>query len=233
MFRSLILGFSAFAFSVFAAGPTASNVSLDKAFVPVGFDDNDRVEITIEGKLASTCYKVGEAQVRVDEHTQQVTVKQEVLQYGGICLNLGIPFTHTVSLGIVPAGEYSILDATSGQSLGKLSVAIAKSTSADDFLYASVTDANVTTDESNQKTLVLTGTFPDKCMTIKDTKFHYTKDAIVVQPIADRVEDPKGCPEGRYPFTKTYALSSGLRGVALLHIRVMNGQAINKMVDLD
>ncbi|NBW99597.1 hypothetical protein EBR03_08505, partial [bacterium] len=39
--------------------PKTVETALTKAYIPLGFDDNDRIQIAVAGTFKNTCYKVG------------------------------------------------------------------------------------------------------------------------------------------------------------------------------
>jgi hypothetical protein len=228
-----INGTSIMANDIFPTSPETINVSFGKSYVPVGFDDNDRTQITIEGSFPNTCYKVGPYATKVDLKTQTINVQQQAYRYNGICLQMIVPFNQVIDLGILPKGEYKIVDATTGKALSSIRIDQATKSEADEFLYAPMTDAYISTDPATGiHTLAVLGAFSDRCTVFEDIKVNYTSDVIVVQPIVKHIADRRNCGQQKVRFVKTVQLKDGLTGLYLLHVRSMNGQAINKMVDL-
>lgn len=213
--------------------PEVVNIGLKKAFVPIGFDDNDRIQFVVEGAFNSTCYKVGPYQVHKDMVSQTVRVQQTAYKYAGFCLQMLVPFTQVIDAGLVDAGEYSIKDHASGTWIGKLPVERATKPSPDDYLYAPVTGSHIVFDEEKKTNiLMLSGAFTDRCTKLKEVKVHYYTDVIVVQPIAERVIEERDCEPTMIRFQYPVEMQSGLKGNFLLHVRSMNGQAINQIVEL-
>lgn len=214
----------------YAKKPSIVGISVEKSFVPVGFDDNDRVQVTVAGAFPSTCYKVDTAKATVDAEQKAIRIWQTAYKYGGPCLRMIVPFTDVVDLGIVREGDYNLYDGPSGKWLGKLPITRSSHPGPDDYLYAPVNDAFLITDAAGTKTLTLIGEFSDRCTELKEVRVHYYPEVIVVQPIARRTEIGP-CEAMRNRFLKTVPLDPALRGTYLLHVRSMNGQAINKVVD--
>lgn len=220
--------------------PTQIPVALERTFVPIGFDDNDRVQITVQGRFNNTCYKVGPYQFKVDSAKKQLIVEQFAYHYTGLCLQMVVPFVQVMNIGLLRDGKYTIVDKTSNRILGVLPVTHSQDPSPevypDDYLYAPITDAVVVNDTATSKsTLRLTGTFTDRCTILRKEKVEvrYYPNVIVVLPIAERTQS-RGCDE----YTPTrfqieVELREGLKGSQLLHVRSMSGQAINKIVDLN
>ena len=112
-----------------------------------------------------------------------------------------------------------------------LPVETAKNFGPDDFLYAPTGDAYVDSRGNPQShVLRISGNFPNRCLRIREVKVAYYSDVIVVQPIMD--QSGRACTERSTPFNYSVALDATLRGRYLLHVRSMNGQAVNKLVDL-
>lgn len=224
---ALILGPASWAES--PSTPTVVNAPLEKAYVPVGFDDNDNVQIMAAGKFANTCLKVGPARTVVDHEHAVITVWHTAYEYSGNCVPMEVSFTSNLNVGLVPEGDYEIIDGTSRNSLGQIHIDPSKSVEADEFLYAPLFDAFVLTTESS---LLLVGNFSDACTTMKEVRVNYHPGVVVVQPIVKRPKK-KQCVSTTIPFVETVKLDSSLKGTQLLHVRSMNGQAINKVVHFE
>src|SRR5262245_14379881 len=89
-----------------ADAPQIVDVSLGRSFVPIGFDNNDKVQVTVAGIFPDSCYKVGEYRTQVDDATQTIFIQQSAYRYGGECLPVTVPFTQVVDLGILREGNY-------------------------------------------------------------------------------------------------------------------------------
>ena len=228
----LMMGFGAIADETNA--PKTVEAALTKAYIPMGFDDNDRVQIAVAGTFKNTCYKVGPHALIVDAENKTITVQQQAYLYGGVCLQMFVPFSEIIDVGIVPSGDYKVLDSKSGATLANLKVDRGNNPGPDDFLYAPVTDAYIVNGGENQKhILALAGSFGDRCSDFQDITVHVKDDVIVVQPIVTRAADVSCAPE-KVRFLKTIELDSNIaHGMYMLHVRSLNGQAINKLVDLE
>ena len=213
--------------------PETVTMELDKAFIPVGFDSNDRIQVTVEGMFPNTCYKIGPYTVHMNETDKSVRIQQTAYKYFAPCIQMKVPFVQTIDVGMLGEGAWRIFDAKSERVLGALPVDLAKTQSADEFLYAPVLEAYVFNDPGTMKEqLALSGTFTDRCTVLKEVRIHYYPDVIVVQPIAEHLETGRDCGAQLTRFMHTVPLQDGLAGSYLLHVRSMNGQAINKVVDL-
>jgi len=212
--------------------PPTTEVSLNYAFVPIGFDDNDKIEIMVAGIFPSTCHKVGPYDFRVDESSRSIFIEQKAYVYPGQCLRMMVPFTSLINLKIIKDGNYSLRDAKTGELLGELPVTRATVPEADEHLYAQVKDAYIHTTEDAKTELHLKGVFASRCMKIQETKVGYHKDVIVVQPILERTAPIEQCGNQMTRFHIKKELKKGLKGTQLLHVRVMDGKSINQLVEL-
>jgi len=219
--------------STAAENPKVVKVAIRKAFVPVGFDSNDRSEVLITGVFPDTCYKMGENRAIVNQETQTITIEQEAVVFESLCMDMIVPFTQVVKIGMVGRGDYKIVDGASGESLGKLEVAQGSSSTVDDYLYLPVTNAYVEElTNPHGHSLALVGNYADRCTKFKEAQVHYYPDVIVVQPIAERVESNR-CSEDFNRFSVKVPLKYGLRGVQMIHIRSMGGQSFNTLFDFE
>ncbi len=239
MFRnlSLVVFTSMFVISAYHSNadtlPVVKTILLGAAYVPSGFDDNDRIQLVVEGLLPNTCYRVGPHSISVSDSSRTIAVEQQVYHYlGGVCFQMMVPFHQVVDVGLIKAGRYSIADKISAKVLGSLDVLRAKNAGPDDYLYAPVTDAYLESDTQSKKTnLILTGSFTDRCSMFDDVQVQYQNHVLVVLPIMKRVEGR--CVPEKAMYTKVVELDQELHGAYMLHVRSLNGQAINRVVDLE
>ncbi|MCB9255063.1 MAG: hypothetical protein H6617_10315 [Bdellovibrionaceae bacterium] len=211
--------------------PVLQAVSAAKAFIPVGFDDNDQSQLVIAGRFPNTCYQVGPYDVKVDEADHTITVTQFAYVYSGVCLRMLVPYTQTVDLGMLEKGNYQVIDGDSAVPLGKLEIhkATQIGPGTDDYIYAPVEDAFVEIDKNTgKKVAVLHGAFSNSCMSFDKTEVHAYPEVVIVQPVV-RFEEQPNCQAGHFAFKKTVELDKVGDGAFLLHVRSMNGKAINKV----
>lgn len=200
-------------------------------FTIKGFDSNDNSQLVLDGLFPNTCYKVSETSVIVDKANKRIDVKDKAYHYkGGVCLYMLVPYFKTVNLGMLPEGAYDVFvhDRTAPVTkAGTLNINKATSENPDDFLYAPVEEVVV---DQNGPTPVLTirGTFSQSCLKVKDMFVRYDSNNIVVQPIAER--DGTTCHNNPTKYEESVALTNAPTGRVLLHIRSLNGQAVNRVL---
>ncbi|MCB0418056.1 MAG: hypothetical protein H6617_10320 [Bdellovibrionaceae bacterium] len=212
--------------------PKVVETNLTGVRIPIGFDDNDRIQVVAEGAFYSSCYQLGPYKTEVDLVARTVKLFQSAYVYEGFCIEVEMDYTQVMELELLPAGDWKIVDGPTGKVLGNLPVARATHSGPgpDDYLYAPVEDVFMVQDElSGQPAMVLTGTHPVSCLEIKDILMTVGEGVIVVQPIAFKRKNVE-CNAGKYPFQVTALVSEGTKaGEYLVHVRAMNGKAINKM----
>lgn len=217
--------------------PARVKFSLEKSWIPVGFDDNDRAQVVVEGTFPNTCFKIDDAstQVSLEEKGKTIKIFQKAYKYEGPCQRVLVPFSQVVNIGVLGQGTYKVQDGLSGKLLGKL--VVTKSShpgpDPDDHLYAPVTEAFVTRNTAQAApVLVLRGSFTNRCLRFKEVQVHRYPDVVVVQPIVEQIAAAT-CKTEYVRFNKRIALDETLRGTSLLHVRSMDGQAINRIVNFD
>lgn len=226
---------------VFGAGVRAADdttpelvpMPLTKAYVPIGFDDNDHVQVVVTGQFPDTCYKLGP--VTAQKTATGIEVLQQAYRHNGGCLDMMVPFSQVVDLDLVKAGDYEIKDRTSGKAIGQLPVAVAKAPSPDDYLYAPVEEVMILEERGGKgPTLYMTGNFPSRRMQVKEIRVQRFNDVVVVQPIVQigaNANEERANAHPRFEVKK--ALTDLPKGNFLLHVRSMNGKAVNKMEELE
>lgn len=212
--------------------PAVVDVTLHKAYIPMGFDSNDRAQVMVESYLPDTCYKIGPHKVVVDEKEKKITIQQTAYKYSGFCLLVIVPYYHMVDFGILKAGAYTLEDGRSHKALGQLPVKTATNSSADDAIYAPVNEATVVRNEDGSNLLKLAGTFTNSCMSLKNIEVLYeSSDVITVLPITE-IKDEEECKSGEFPFTASEQLKSLEKGRYFLHVRSLNGSSVTKLFDV-
>ncbi len=208
--------------------PTQEAVTFAKVYVPVGFDSNDHVQFVGEGMFANTCYRPASVTVAVDNMSKTIKVGPVAYKYNGFCLQVILPFDRTIDVGVISAGTWQVVQADNKQ-IGQIKVAPALTADPDDYLYAPISQAYIH-ETTGKEELMLNGSFPSSCMTMKEVKFDVQGDVIVVQPIAQMAAGT--CTGPAVPFTQVVQLGSIKAGRYLLHVRSINAQAINTMIDI-
>jgi hypothetical protein len=218
-----------------AGEPVTVGAPLTKAYIPIGFDSKNVAQVVVEGEFTNTCYKVGSAHADVDAVGRVITINQDAYYYPGfLCLQVMVPFSQVVNIGVLGEGDYSIVDGATGQTMGVLPVAKGVGPGPDDYLYAPVGDAYIEsrTEPARKHTLIVRGSYFDRCTRLTEIRVREYKDVITVQPITERIGAGENCGTSPVRFLYTQELNPFLKGDYLLHVRSLNGQALNKLVYL-
>lgn len=201
-------------------------------FVPQGFDDNDQIEVVSDGYLPDTCYRVRPTHVRVDVDKKRILVQPRAQVFPGVCMDVTVPFSTTVSLGFgIPAGNYEITTGK-GEVKERLVVGEAQSIAPDDYLYAPVDTATIRTTTDGKQKAVLMGRFTSTCWVMDTTKITVTGKTLQVLPMMKELDkDPNGnqCKLQERPFEEIVELPALAKGRYLLHVRSLNGQSVNEV----
>jgi hypothetical protein len=202
------------------------NVDARYVFAPEGFDDNDEAVVMVDGYLPSGCYKLTRPEYTVDEQTKTITIKPMARYFDVACIEALIPYQFEVKLGILSEGLYTVK--LNNAAVDSIDVAEASSAGPDDYLYAPIDGASVSTTDTGVLQATLEGRFTNSCMVWDDLKVIDTGKTINVLPVM-RIEGDS-CIAGEFPFKKIVNLpESVVAGRHLLHVRSLNGNAINHL----
>src|SRR4051812_16291397 len=101
-----------------ATAPQLVPIEIQSAYLPAGFDSNDKVQVVVDGWFPNSCYKVGPYKLTVDPSNHRVMVQQFAYKYSGICLEVMTPFYQVIDVGLLNSSVYNVTDGTSGRVLG-------------------------------------------------------------------------------------------------------------------
>lgn len=211
-------------------GPSKVKVNFGKIYVAKGFDSNDKVQIVGEGVYNNGCFRNAETKVRVDHDAKVITLTPYAYKYDGMCIQVIMPYDRVVDVGILKAGTYKVKQDGQSTFLGDVETTVATTKNPDDFTYAPISQAFFK-GNGTSNIVSITGEFPNSCMTLKEVKFDVQPDVLVVQPIAE-MQEGKDCKDGSFYFEKDTEVGPMKAGRYLLHVRSMNGKAINNLVEV-
>lgn len=241
LLKSSVLVLASFSSLVTLAEPTIQPAPIEKIFTIRGFDDNDFVEVVAYGKLPSTCYKLADASASIDSEDKSVEVKVNALFYDWEeCIQVQIPYFKVVELGVMQHGEYAVKTQAGRMPNTFLEIDTSSSRDRDEHLYAPVKTATIVRNPTSRFssnppiTVSLKGTFPymlKGCMVIKEIKDYYTpENVVVIMPIAE-VKDESQCNDAKRDFNIQHPLHYDVHTPSLVHVRVMNGEALNQLIE--
>jgi hypothetical protein len=229
---AVLAAHTSFADPAVKAEPTTEAVTFSRIYVPRGFDSNDHVQFVGEGMFSNSCYRPASVTTSIDTATKTIKVGPVAYKYAGFCLQVILPFNRVVDVGVLSAGTWNVVQAD-GKSIGSIIVKPALVADPDDYLYAPISQAYVHETANGTDELMLNGRFPNNCMSMDQIKFDVQDDVIVVQPIAKMSsQNAAQCKGPASEFTQVVKLGKLKEGRYLLHVRSMNAQAINTLVDI-
>ena len=214
--------------------PKKIGAEFGSLYIPDGFDTNDNVQIVGEGVFPNLCYRPGVVRVAIDSVKKIVKLMPRALHYSGPCLQVILPWDRVVDIGVMSAGDYTVVQASQNAEnrvIGQLRIPIAKTQSADDYLYAPISQAYYEKKDSHQ-TLKISGEFSNDCTKLVNVAVKVQRNVIVVQPISEMDVNAQ-CKPGKFAFEKTTDLPKVPSGRYLIHVRSLNGKSINTLVDVD
>lgn len=205
-------------------------------FIPVGFDNNDLSQLVIEGIYSDTCHKSGTHELSVDSENKKIFITNNAILYDqSLCSPISTKFVKTIDLGILDTGNYSVLFKSENGSFverGVLPVKKAEKNTLDDFIYAPVEKAIFENEPT--PSVKLRGSFSNSCLSMDKVQVipQAEQKVVVILPIAKLSSE--NCHELEQPadFTESVDLSGLAKGKYLLHIRSLNGQATNEVVNI-
>jgi len=214
---------------------------VEKVYIPLGFDDNDNVEVVIHGHFPSSCYKIGPISSRIDYDTRTIFIDAKAYLYReGTCAQMLVPFTETVNIGLVKEGTYDVRIENRAAFVGSvLEIKAATSSNPDDYLYAPVDSVKLDVSVGSEGTVQVEGRYPYMfigCMVIRDLKVQKARgNVIVVQPIAELTDGAVCEPQA---MTKKFVVTKPLgfsieKTEYLLHSRATSGHSINRLVNVE
>jgi hypothetical protein len=195
----------------------------EELFVPYGYDSNDEVVLVIEGRLPDTCHQLSTAEILKNEETRTIEIKPMAVVNPGPCFRAPIPWDKEVQLGTLSVGEWRVI---SGGQTKTLSVGQPNSTDPDDFLYAPISAAIVRTDSNGRLVAELRGRLLASCLSLQEIRVLDQGAVTVLLPIL--AQSGETCDAVSTDFSQTVELPQGLvSGRHLLHVRSLNGRAVN------
>jgi len=174
----------------------AVEIAVSKIYVPEnGYDDNDRIEMVVEGELPNACYTLTQTVIDKTQEKGTFHIRQMAWRrLSGPCRSGNeldpIPFAQPVSLGNLGAGPYKIVyKGDSGASEQGFTVEEAKSGHVDNYFYAIVTQINSEDfyREGSPIKISLRGLIPSTCLELDSTvKAEVQKDVLLISPAIRR-----------------------------------------------
>jgi hypothetical protein len=218
-------------------------LALDNAFIPAdGFDDNDNIQVVIEGYLPNACYTLAQAGAVLDDESHTLIVYQAAMKATrGVCADgaelppdLAAPryFWKVVDVGHLQAGHYKLEYRSSlGRQFKDFRVQFSPSEQVDNMDYVLVTNAFVNNEvlsSQEQFEIRITGELTSSCAVLDESSLVYEAgDVIVVLLTTKRTAE--FCMPASRPFYRVIRARTPAKGRYLLHVRSVGGESRNKI----
>jgi len=211
--------------------PRLVDAPISAVYAPGGFDDNDNVQVVIEGIFPNSCYWAGPVKVSVNE--KRIEINHEAYYVDGHCYDMLSPYTKVVDIGILKADHYSVYLPQGGVPSAILPVKKAKEKDKDDYLYAPVKKAEISLRKPYR--LKLEGIFPNGAMEIDRVVVNPPVNHVIdILPIAKVDETKAKDPASVTPVSFIQNVDFPQikeSGRFLIHIRALNGLSVNLIED--
>ena len=64
---------------ILAADGTLVPISSELTFSPNGFDDNDQIQVVIEGRLPNDCYRLEQADIKTNPQSKEILIQSRCI----------------------------------------------------------------------------------------------------------------------------------------------------------
>lgn len=220
----ILLVFIICAHSLATVKPVEVEIENYNVYVPKGFDSNDSSEIIVSGILPSHCFQAPKVEVKGANPKEIEVIVRALYSPIDQCLQVAIPFTLTVPLGILDSGDYKIK--ANNLKTDSMRIDLASTIAMDENIYANV---EYIEENDYDRTVTLVGTNPSNCFELD--RIDYTtngNNTISILPIL-KLKSQECLPietDFEYEFKVPNTLSAN---VLLLHVRKMNGKSVNRI----
>ncbi len=212
--------------------PKIVNTSFKVGYIPVGFDTNDNAQLVAEGTFTNACFRPASVKAVVSHKHKTIHLYPRAYQYDGACLQMTVNWHKEIDLGILETGDYKVITVNGKQrtELGEMKVASATNSSPDDFLYAPVSQVYFEKVEGKHY-LRVSGEFSTTCLQMREVIVRVQDKVLVVQPISEELEG--SCEARSVPYSELVEVKGVNPGRYLIHVRSLNGKAINNIIDVE
>jgi hypothetical protein len=221
----LLMHASPMAMAQISERPQLVPAPAERSYVPQGFDTNDNAQVVVAGEYPNSCFRVGHSTYSIDRLNKKIDIEVTAYKSEGYCLQVMVPFHQEVSLGLLEKGEWSITINQDPANSRVMHVREAVTASRDDHVYAPVSEVIRT----GPREFLLRGNFQSPCLSVAEIKLNYEEGEVIsVLPMAAY---DSTCLETNqsHLWEAKFQVKNELEGDYLLHIRSLNGDALNSV----
>lgn len=218
--------------------PIVITSPIDHVFVPMGFDNNDNVEVVVTGKFPNPCYIKNSMYVKVREdkiHIEVTALKKDNPDIA-MCAPMEVPFRESITIGNLQGGSYDLIinEGTRFEHNEKLEVAVSDSQSVDDHLYPIVEYVELGFTGGLSGDAFIIARSPSDCVVFDQVKYISNgKDTISVLPIMKKVTGVCNNRQKRIEIPIKFKPNAFRSKDVLLFVRSIEGKAVNTIISKD
>lgn len=233
VFAMTLVGNFTMAAVVVASDDATYVLSSDYLFVPKGFDDNDGVQVVLDGWVNSSCDQVLPPKVSIHPDHGVIEIEVRAVRAEVGCMPVLTRFTAVAELGILGEGRYDVVT-NNGWLVQPLIVEEASSGGPDDDQYAQVNEVLIdyapdrVTESDSKWSVVIFGQYNNSCEKIDFIKVSDSGATIEVLPVL-KVEGEVCLPVQEQFELRAFLPDIQLEGRFLLHVRSAGGKAVNRV----
>ena len=212
------------------------DLSANDLFVPEGFDDNDNVQVILDGWINNGCDQVLPPKVDINFEDNTIHVQPqaqtEAQNHDGElkCLPVLTRFSSVADLGMLPYGNYEV-KTNNGWLVHNIQVLEATNSGPDELLFAKIDKARIdyALDGAapGKMEVVLIGDFLNTCQTWDEIEIQTQPNNTFVVSPKIKIEG-EICAQVMTPFTVRVPIDEPLvEARYLTHVRTIDGKAIN------
>lgn len=218
--------------------PIVITSPIDHVFVPMGFDNNDNIEVVVTGKFPNPCYIKNSMHVRVQDekiHIEVTALKKDNPDLA-MCAPMEVPFRESITIGNLQGGDYDLIinEGTRFEHNEKLQVAVSDSQSVDDYLYPIVEYVELGFTGGLSGDAFIIARSPSDCVVFDQVKYISNgKDTISVLPIMKKVTGVCNNRQKRIEIPIKFKPNAFRNKDVLLFVRSIEGKAVNTIISKD
>lgn len=217
----------------FATPPEVVTSPVDHLFVPSGFDNNDNVEIVVTGKYPNPCFVRNGSEVEVKDDKVFITVTS-LRRDGSDCQPMAVPFSESVTVGNLQAGNYEIVvnQSTRNELKENLDVAVSRSTGVDDHIYAIVDYVELGFTGGLGGDAMLMARSPSDCVVFDRVEYlSNNKDTVSILPIMKKVSETCKEKTKRFQIPVKFDPRALPNKDILLFVRSIEGKSVQSFIN--
>jgi hypothetical protein len=204
-------------------------LSAENMFVPEGFDDNDGVQIVLDGWINSSCDTVLKPKIHVNLGNNTIHLEAQAKTGNYECLPVRTRYTKVAHVGVLPYGDFEVIT-NNGWLVRNLTVGEATNSGPDEFQYADVKEAFIdyAPDDKNDSkwSVVMKGQFKNSCQKWDKIEAKLDNNTYVI--LAKIKTEGEICLPIVEDFVARVFIEEPMtESRYLAHVRAANGKALN------